>query len=529
MLRDWFMLLWNLRRSIRFTVRNATMNGRNVALILAAILVVTPAFAQMTVISSTPANGAVNVPLTTTVSFTFSEALDTSRHLDEDGFCVYFLCHDPVDSLQGGSITFSPDLHTMNVDVIQTPNTDFAWLATAAFAVNGDTLSMPFPLSYSTAADHGSYHVSGTIHLGGGAPPPGSILGLLTRNPFGEGHADVRAGTVITDPAGTYLVNYVRPGTYYPICARDGNHDGNMDGDADLTGVYDPGHTGQPQPITVTNADLTGIDITLVQMSQWVTARTWLDSAVAIMGRISSDYHLVIVQSSSDTVALDGTSRSWRYGFYSANLQRGMSVDMSARSADIDSVPEDNQFPPDILDLPLDFLNSDTIMAIVEANGGAEIRQQHDVVQRMLAAGNQNWMVPQDPGLMVWVAAYGWQDGQNWQIWTVLIDLHTGQIVVPQSVNPRGVQTAATFGLLPNYPNPFNPETTVPFVLPKSTHVTLTVYDLLGRNVATLVNGDLGQGLHLVRFDGSRLTSGLYLCRLDAGAQSFTRKMLLLK
>ncbi|MCB1060092.1 MAG: T9SS type A sorting domain-containing protein [Calditrichaeota bacterium] len=83
--------------------------------------------------------------------------------------------------------------------------------------------------------------------------------------------------------------------------------------------------------------------------------------------------------------------------------------------------------------------------------------------------------------------------------------------------------------LHPNYPNPFNPTTEISFELPRATNVSLRVFDLLGREVAVLVNGDMSAGAHRVEFNGKELASGVYFYRLDAGEFSRTRKMVLLK
>ncbi|MDT8323141.1 MAG: T9SS type A sorting domain-containing protein, partial [Bacteroidota bacterium] len=71
--------------------------------------------------------------------------------------------------------------------------------------------------------------------------------------------------------------------------------------------------------------------------------------------------------------------------------------------------------------------------------------------------------------------------------------------------------TAARFTMDQNYPNPFNPSTTIRYVVPERAHVRLVVTDALGRQVRTLVEGDVAQGVHTAAFDGSALTSGTYI------------------
>jgi len=85
------------------------------------------------------------------------------------------------------------------------------------------------------------------------------------------------------------------------------------------------------------------------------------------------------------------------------------------------------------------------------------------------------------------------------------------------------------FVLEQNYPNPFNPSTSIRFNLPQAGPVTLTVYDLFGRAVATLVDGIKPTGSHEVAFDAGHLASGMYLYRLTAGSFVETKRMILLK
>ncbi|RJP74909.1 MAG: T9SS C-terminal target domain-containing protein, partial [Candidatus Zixiibacteriota bacterium] len=90
-------------------------------------------------------------------------------------------------------------------------------------------------------------------------------------------------------------------------------------------------------------------------------------------------------------------------------------------------------------------------------------------------------------------------------------------------------QVPAEYALLGAYPNPFNPSTTIAFELPQASRVTMTVHDLSGRTVATLVEGYREAGRHEVTFLASDLASGVYLCRLQAGSYSSVAKLTLLK
>jgi hypothetical protein len=94
----------------------------------------------------------------------------------------------------------------------------------------------------------------------------------------------------------------------------------------------------------------------------------------------------------------------------------------------------------------------------------------------------------------------------------------------PQSIAPT------IFYLSENYPNPFNPSTTIDFTVPSTGEATLKVFSVLGKEVATLFHGIAQSGMvHHVYFQGSSLASGLYLARLDWNGNRTTRKLLLLR
>jgi hypothetical protein len=115
-----------------------------------------------------------------------------------------------------------------------------------------------------------------------------------------------------------------------------------------------------------------------------------------------------------------------------------------------------------------------------------------------------------------------WGDVSRWA--------HTwiGNLWDPVGVEYEG-QPVSEYALTQNYPNPFNPGTQIKFALKEAGFVTLKVYDVLGKEVATLVKGEYTSGSYNVSFDASGLSSGIYFYRLESGSFVQTNKMMLLK
>ena len=91
-----------------------------------------------------------------------------------------------------------------------------------------------------------------------------------------------------------------------------------------------------------------------------------------------------------------------------------------------------------------------------------------------------------------------------------------------------------SYKLYNNIPNPFNPETTIKYELPKTSHVSLKIYNILGQEVKTLINDKKSAGIHQIKWDGTnnngiKVNSGIYLYRLQTGDFVKTKKMILLK
>ncbi len=108
-----------------------------------------------------------------------------------------------------------------------------------------------------------------------------------------------------------------------------------------------------------------------------------------------------------------------------------------------------------------------------------------------------------------------------------IIKLEVGNLIT--STDNLTGNTPKEFTLEQNYPNPFNPTTTIQFDLPVSGNYSLKIYNLLGQEVTTLLNGNMSTGRHSVNFDASSLTSGMYIYRLYGNNVNLARTMLLLK
>ena len=122
---------------------------------------------------------------------------------------------------------------------------------------------------------------------------------------------------------------------------------------------------------------------------------------------------------------------------------------------------------------------------------------------------------------------YWWRvKAKNIVGWGDFSEVRTFDVVT--SVEEKN-QLPTTYGLEQNYPNPFNPVTTIKYQIPEQSFVTLKVYDVLGNEIATLLNEEKPIGNYEVEFDASSLSSGIYFYKLQAGSFVETKKMLLLK
>lgn len=119
----------------------------------------------------------------------------------------------------------------------------------------------------------------------------------------------------------------------------------------------------------------------------------------------------------------------------------------------------------------------------------------------------------------VWISGFG----------NMILRTRTGGNPTSVFAGGKLPEIPSSFELMQNYPNPFNPSTMINYQLATNSHVTLKVYDLLGREVKTLVNERQTAGAHSVTFNASTLASGVYFYRMEAGNFAKTKKLVLMK
>ncbi len=215
-----------------------------------------------------------------------------------------------------------------------------------------------------------------------------------------------------------------------------------------------------------------------------------------------SQHHIRIDNMGVDSLEIYGTDYAWNPARFPDPLA-GYNVEARipwtdfAHKADGGNTRTDNLFvPQEGMRIPIDF-------EINNVSPGAT--QRDGQLDYSTAANGNSWS-----NVAIWT--YSWI-GNKWEV--------TG-------INDHG-QTINNYNLEQNYPNPFNPVTTIQYSVMKAGMVTITVYDVLGRKVSTLLNLYQAPGSYRINFDASKLASGVYFYRMESGSFISIKKMMLLK
>lgn len=489
--------------------------------------------AQFSVVSVQPVNNAVNVPTTVTLSMTFSEALDTvAMNKAHD---VWFT---NVDSMT--AYGYSADLKTTWSTHVLKPNTPYFMAFIWVKALSGAVITVPHVYYFTTGPTFPAATVSGTVSSGStGVSPEHSIVGLSRVNFMKEetdGSPPFAAWTNV-NANGTFTVPYVPNGTYWPLAAKDADGNGEIDPEkgADAMAFSDS--------IVVNNAPVTGVNLTFFSFRPSLMHET-VAAAESLAAFLPPDKVLRMVQTwDADSV---GRSSSWNHVYTAKGNSAVYSVRVGQFESRIDSMDDNNwNLQWLMMHKPVTGLAgavaSGTAMVNVENAGGRTFRQSPHPdtlglnVEMTYSDHTYHdfWGQIPDTNAMYWSVLYIL--GVDYEPWRIdgkkyLCSGTTGSVLFSGPLAVRNEPKAPDgFVLRPNYPNPFNPATTIEFTVPTDGVVRLTVYDALGREAAVLTDGFVRAGVHTVRFDASSLASGLYVARGSFNGRGSMVKMLLVR
>jgi hypothetical protein len=171
---------------------------------------------------------------------------------------------------------------------------------------------------------------------------------------------------------------------------------------------------------------------------------------------------------------------------------------------------------------------TNNLVHLVSLTAGSEARPIFDdLTTNAFYAGFR--LNKQDEGNFIYIAGrpYRFNAAASYTNYDFIID--NWMVTAPTGVEEDEQITPDKFALLQNYPNPFNPSTKITYNIPQRSNVSLRIYDVLGKEIATLVNEQKEAGTYNIQFDASKLSSGVYIYSIQAGDFLESRKMVLMK
>lgn len=263
--------------------------------------------------------------------------------------------------------------------------------------------------------------------------------------------------------------------------------------------------------------DVSGTDIRVTNFEAH-TAKYLLGKVDSLAQMKAADTKLVWISGSK--LNYNGTAISWRYIYASF----GQSKEYLFYTLGSDIIFEGvGELRDGTAIIDTDWIDSDSALTIAEAAGGSNFRSIYPD-WKIKAALN---MALFPPFLTYWRITYS-SDSTGEKLY-VLFDAVTGELVTGVEPERQSADVPYSPELSRNYPNPFNSSTQIKYGLIQAGKVRLKVFDVLGREVATLVDGYQAAGVYNVNFDASRLASGIYIYIIETGSFINVKKMMLIK
>ncbi len=491
---------------------------------------------QLSVLNTYPQNNAVNFGLGDTVKITFSEPIDTAYNFNEGSRII-------TNMGKSMQISFNDSLTTMKIYAPLQANKDYFVLLWGIKGMYGGRLYKPFLLNFTTASSFDSNVVSGKVISDDGSKSVAFQVVGLAQKPLGIGEPLFDYFT-LTDSMGNFKFDHVRNGTYYPIAAIDGNHDGDINPQNGVDAI------GTADSIVVNNNDITNIEIHLQQMKP-VPFKSALAIADSLRQKsLPSDANLVIVQ--GDSPDSSGNVWGWNFKYFSPSSKQAFEiyVDWFNNNGQVQSVTDSNEFNwlssiKPIGDSvfsaadPFNFIKHAFTLEFQKMTGWPN--PQHDTINIdiRITLGElrqtEFWQDVPDSNFywgisFTYFVGYDpWDPNNIVKANRYIADYKTGTLIKQTAVKDNNGAVPKKFALYQNYPNPFNPTTNIKFDIAKTGLYKIVIYNILGQKVVTLLNRRLTPGSYKVTFNAVNLPTGVYIYRLEGETMAITKKLLLLK
>lgn len=520
---------------------------------------------------SEPTSGTAGVALDATIRFYFNDAV--SQQTD---FNTAFL-FEPRQAVRIRRVDLIPETpsrtdcpsvsagqvcpNLVAYTVQHEAETDYTWLVFAVHNAKGQSLTAPYVLRYTTAATLGALQVTGTIAapVAKRAWPSAQqahtlrmLLEQIAASGLGQAAFEVSdspeqddrsvtvvfllrhftqtvvaweiaAATAISGTSGTYQITHVRPGIYWPVAVRYRNL---AQLEIEALGYYDPDGNGTPDPITLTETDATGI---ILEMHAFTlaTARERLALARDSAQARAADAYLIGL-TAANSPRRSGKAYTWIYMFFSPAQAQGIQVRVDPLGAVTSERNGEGlgSIPP----VPEPFIDSDqAVEALLQ--WGTQVLA--DSMQRdptfalifdpntpmrnlavQLIGGGYYTDPTLSPDSSYWYIRLTAITSTQTRTFEGLVNMTHGRPRVLTRLTAWPTSPVADMQLLPPYPNPARSLVTIPLLLAQPARVWLSLYDVLGREVARLIDGQWIAGDHALTWNvPPNLSQGSYLIR----------------
>ncbi len=465
---------------------------------------------QFIVLSSSPANGEFGVrsaPDSVLLKFIFTKGLDSTKTFPKVNFPLgpfNFLAFDPIDSIVFGAPYIA--LNEVGIWAKLRPNTDYCVILFGAYSTTGELLETPYVLNFTTSLTIGQRTVSGTVTVPNprisftnfgkfdlnfkevkvplekilgtnnfernlslkfpefnifrlsqnlsaqekttSVEPKSGVVALLDGNPFAGEDVNVKYAANINSDF-SFQIRYVRDGRYYLFAAFDTNRDGILDLQDDLLIFYDQNGDGQPDPINVSGGNVTGLNVSGRFQIRAFTVREKLDTVKAIAQGIANDAKLLRVFSDEGPLAefpdstLDGKVYFAGYGFYSPSQKLRIEVLVSPFGISSYTYYDSLAY---FVEVPANFIDSDSVFAIAEANGGSSFRSRYPNETSILYSLDRIFGLELDTTKVFWVVGYS--NLNETEFLALIMDPVTGEIVYKSEFSSLPITAKEKLGLI---------------------------------------------------------------------------------